>query len=928
MKKQIVVPVIFLLLFTININAQQLTGTIRDAKTNEAIVGATIVIKGTTTGTTTDVDGKFVLKVTQPLPVIVLISYTGYNGEEIKITSLEKPFTVKLKLKQVELKGADITESRISEKEKESPLTVESMDRLAIKECAQTSFYEGLGTLKGVDLTSASLGFTIINTRGFNSTSPVRSLQVIDGVDNQAPGLNFSLGNFLGSSELDVLKVDIISGASSAYYGPNAFNGVISMTTRSPFVQPGLEVSFKAGEQNLYETAIRWAQVFKNKKGDEKFGYKLNIYYMQAKDWEANNSDATQQSKSPEGSPGGYDAVNRYGDEYNAWNDAAKSGYSLSGLAITYRTGYWERDLVDYKAENLKLGTALHYKIKNDVQLMLCSNFGTGTTVYQGDNRYSLKEILFFQNRIELKKENKYFIRAYATNEDAGNSYDAFFTALKLQQSCKVDYDWAKDYTNYWASHYTNYIHNLPGFPQPPPAPWTPKQWEDYVNSINPWLLANYPDSMKLFHSIAHAYADNHIGLPGQSPFIAPGTAAFDSAFKSVTTKLFTEGGSRFYDKSALYHVAGEYKFAPSLMDITMGGNYRMYRPDSKGTIFKDTGNVTITNSEFGIYAGLEKKILNDKLKLNVTGRLDKNENFHYLFSPALSAVYTFNPKQIIRTSFSSAFRNPTLGDQYLYYNVSPLVLLIGNLNGFDSLITVPSIIDAMNTQNPDTLVYFNVKPIRPEEVKTIELGYRTTLFNNLYMDVVAYYSRYKHFIGYKIGALKGYDPSGFIYPNKIYRVATNSEDEVTTRGVAVGLNYYFKKFFAINGNYSYNLLDRGGSTDPLIPAFNTPTNKFNIGLSGRDIDTHLFNKIHIRNIGFNFNYKWIEGFQYEGSPQFTGYVPSYSMVDAQVSYHANKIHSTFKLGSSNLFDKRTFTVYGGPIVGRLAYFSILFEMN
>src|SRR3954471_12671236 len=114
-------------------------------------------------------------------------------------------------------------------------------------------------------MTTASLGFTVINTRGFNSTSPVRSLQIIDGVDNQSPGLNFSLGNFLGSSELDVLKVDMIAGASSAYYGPNAFNGVISMVTRSPFIRPGLEVSLKVGERNLKETAVRWAQAFKNK---------------------------------------------------------------------------------------------------------------------------------------------------------------------------------------------------------------------------------------------------------------------------------------------------------------------------------------------------------------------------------------------------------------------------------------------------------------------------------------------------------------------------------------------------------------------------------------------------------------------------------------------------------------------------------------
>lgn len=80
-----------------------------------------------------------------------------------------------------------------------------------------------------------------MNTRGFNSTSPVRTLQVIDGVDNQSPGLNFSLGNFLGASELDVINQEIVVGASSAYYGPGAFNGVISMTTKDPFKYQGLK---------------------------------------------------------------------------------------------------------------------------------------------------------------------------------------------------------------------------------------------------------------------------------------------------------------------------------------------------------------------------------------------------------------------------------------------------------------------------------------------------------------------------------------------------------------------------------------------------------------------------------------------------------------------------------------------------------------
>jgi iron complex outermembrane receptor protein len=177
----------------------------------------------------------------------------------------------------------------------------------------------------------------------------------------------------------------------------------------------------------------------------------------------------------------------------------------------------------------------------------------------------------------------------------------------------------------------------------------------------------------------------------------------------------------------------------------------------------------------------------------------------------------------------------------------------------------------------------------------------------------------------YKIGADVTYYPFVNQFDiNHIYRVAANATDEVTTRGVAVGLNYYYGKHIMLMGNYSYNVLDRGNSVDPLIPAYNTPENKFNIGLSGRELDTPWLWYL----TGFSINYKWVQGFQYEGSPQFTGYVPEYYMVDVQVNKKIPRTYCTVKFGASNILDNRKFTVYGGPTVGRMAYVSILFELT
>lgn len=893
---------------------QEVNGIVRDAQNNDVLAGVNAVVKGTQTGTVTDDKGIFNIKTNEAYPLTVVISYLGYSSQEITVKSAKR-ITVRLKSNEVNLKDVAVVGTRITEKQKESPLTVESMSRIGIKETPAVSFYDGLGELKGVDLTSASFGFKVLNTRGFNSTSPVRSLQLIDGVDNQSPGLNFSLGNFLGASELDVQKVEMIVGASSAYYGPNAFNGVISMTSRSPFDKPGLEISLKGGEREMFEGALRWAQVLKNKKGEEKFGYKINLYYLRAKDWAADNKSATPQSLNGEHNPGGYDAVNVYGDENISGTDFRTEAYSFPGLISFTRNGYAEKDLVDYNMHNVKAGLALHYKFTPKVEAILASNLGTGTTIYQGDNRYMLKNIWFLQNRLEVRNNNKWFVRAYATNENAGQSYDAYFTALQIQSEARSDKDWIQAYENYWAGHHDiDRVSTLPGFPTLS-ATATKQEQTAWLQSINPFLLNNYYDSLMLWHGKARDSAN----LNG---YFAPGSYQFDTAFAGVTSrKTFGQRGSMFYDRSALYHVQAEYKFTPAFCDVTAGGNFRLYVPNSQGTIFADTNGITIRNWEVGIYAGAEKKFFDDKLKANVTVRVDKNQNFPFLVSPAASFVYQPAKEQYLRLSFSSAVRNPTLADQYLYYQTGRAILL-GNVHGYKGLVTVPSLVAAYNaSQVFDSLQFFDVKPVVPEKVKTIELGYRGTIFDNIYVDVGAYYSWYKDFIGYRVGVsvdtLRLQGAPKIIY-NNAYRIASNAADEVTTMGAAIGLNYYIGKYFAVVTNYSYNKLDRHGSTDPLIPAYNTPENKFNIGVNGRDI----------RNFGFSINYKWVQGFDFEGSPQFTGHIDSYGLVDVQVNRKFPRMYSTLKVGASNVLNNMHYEVYGGPSVGRVAYISLLVELN
>ena len=342
---------------------------------------------------------------------------------------------------------------------------------------------------------------------------------------------------------------------------------------------------------------------------------------------------------------------------------------------------------------------------------------------------------------------------------------------------------------------------------------------------------------------------------------------------------------------------------------------------------------------------------------------MDKNQNFNYLFSPATSIVYKPNEKDIIRLSLSSAIRNPTLTDQYLDYNAGPATL-IGNLNGFgydEYLVTIDAMLDCLaaestTTGNPAGAALKNgrlkIEPIKPEEVKTIEFGFRSTLFDKIYIDASYYYSTYNNFIGYQFGSTyettatkeateedvnlgwaeyigEEIDDYQTIAPTSIqfWRIAANAKERVNTQGFSIGINYYMNENTALNSNYSWNKLINEETSDPLVPAFNTPEHKFNIGFSNKfSLSKKQKNKYNI-----SMNYKWIKGFLFEGSPQFTGMIPTYGLLDGQLNREfdiKNKLILTGKIGVSNLLNNKIFQAYGGPRIGRLVYLSLTLNID
>ncbi|TXI13665.1 MAG: TonB-dependent receptor [Pedobacter sp.] len=879
--------------------AQNITisGTVTDKESGEPLAGVAITVKGKARGTLSNEHGDFKLIITENVPLVLSVTYVGYQTIEQTVTGSTNDLKIQLEAQAVLGQEVVVAASRTPERILESPVSIERVGAAAVRESATPSFYDALVNLKGVESSTQSLTFRSLNTRGFNANGNVRFNQFIDGMDNQAPGLNFSVGNIVGISDLDVESAELIPGASSALYGAGGTNGTLIMTSKSPFKNPGLSFSYKVGMNhvdNLQRSAssfedmsLRFAKVWNNK-----FAFKTNISYIDASDWQAQNyNDFNRLTSSykvgTRATDPNYDGVNVYGDEINYMYTGIPGGSPLNGQTVS-RTGYNEVDLVDYAAKGFKTSNSLHYKFGRGLELIGQANWGTGTSVYTGTARYSLRNFKIGQYKLELKGDN-FFVRAYTTQENSGDTYQATALASLINEAWKSSSTW----------------------------------FLTYAGAYNAARVAGKNDADA--HTAARSAADVGRWLPGGSPF--------ETAKQQIVSRPIGDpkGGAKFNDKSSLYHGEGMYNFTNMLnnaVELIAGASYRFYDLNSEGTLFNDlNGNITI--GEYGGYVQVAKKVLQEKLKLAASGRYDKSQNFDGRVTPRVSAVYTIAHNNNIRVSYQTGFRNPTTQNQYIDLAVGGGLQIIGGLpNLLDKYnlrtqpaYTVASVAQfkasaAAGAPNPALLQTYTFGDFKPESVQAYEVGYKGLLTNKLMVDVAYYYNSFKDYI-LQWDVIQANpttaDPSGLIATPRRFSTVVNSPDQVNMQGVAVGIDYKVGKF-TLSTNGTYNDLVNTNTT--LVTDFNTPKYRFNVGVSSREV---------AKNVGFNVVYRWQD--QYNWSSTFiAGNVPAFGTVDAQVSYRLPAYSTTLKLGGSNILNQYYATSYGNPQVGGMYYVSIVFD--
>jgi iron complex outermembrane recepter protein len=602
-----------------------------------------------------------------------------------------------------------------------------------------------------------------------------------------------------------------------------------------------------------------------------------------------------------------FDGLNLYGDEIELPLPL--------GIGAVHRTGWKEGDLLDNQdAKSMKWDVGLHYRLTDKIELSGNYRFGGGSSIYQGSQKYALRDFTQQFVKLELKGSN-FFVRAYMTATDAGDSYNVAALGTYVNERIKPTQD------------------------TPTQTGWA----TEYVLAYQGAFIAQGVPAAN--HDAARAFADRN------RPDIttAQGLADFKSLAKAVRNDYFQRNpaGAKFIDASRLYHGEFNYNFGDILNDLfefQVGGNFRQYSLFSDGTIFNEdpdegTDFERITINEYGFY-GQASKTLAEALKLTASLRYDKNENFEGQVTPRFSAVYTFNESHNIRASFQTGFRNPDTQAQFIYFDLGTNTLLGSakanaeryglHEGGAYSKADYDAYRATGGTINPNTGAFsggnpalvpqrVNIPYVGPEQLKSFELGYKGLFQNKVLVDLNGYYSIYNDFIGGSdyILAEPTEHQGNFVPAGKVYSPYVNFPEEVTSYGIGLGLSYNLPKGYQITGSYNYATFDDDANDDSEFRAgFNTPENKYTIGIGNRKLT---------KSLGFNVNYRWQDEFLWQ-SDFGSAMIGEFGVFDAQVSYKVTSIKTMVKIGGSNLLGGDYRTNFGGPFVGQQYYISLTFD--
>ncbi|MEM1118995.1 MAG: TonB-dependent receptor [Bacteroidota bacterium] len=279
----------FLLLLSAKLTAQTtVSGFIMDEELNEPLIGANVIIVGTTVGTSTDLDGAYSITSDQPLPWTLEVSYTGFTPKTVTVDGPNPALNISLVSGTLIGQEVVVSASRRREKVQEAPASVSVLSAKKLLGTPQTDAARNLINVPGVQIQQQSAARINIEMRagsGLFGTSvfPIKDYRSLIG-----PGIGTFQSDNSGISNIDLARIEVVRGAGSALYGPGVTSGVVHFITKNPIDHPGTTVQVYGGELNTFGGALRHAT-----KVSDKFGFKVNFQYNRGDEFTLDGTEGT-----------------------------------------------------------------------------------------------------------------------------------------------------------------------------------------------------------------------------------------------------------------------------------------------------------------------------------------------------------------------------------------------------------------------------------------------------------------------------------------------------------------------------------------------------------------------------------------------------------------------------------------------------------
>ena len=553
------------------------------------------------------------------------------------------------------------------------------------------------------------------------------------------------------------------------------------------------------------------------------------------------------------------------------------------------RTGFKEKDLVDYNAENIKIGGSFHHNFNNNLKSIFQLNYAKGSSVYSAQNRFSLNNFSIYNYKAELQSKNM-LLRFSGANENSGETYDAGTLAIQMNEAWKSSELWYQDF-------FTGFITGKLAYAM-----------DDEAASKYGRMVA---DNIDEFGNV----------LDGSKPSLPKSNSdIFNNLKNDAIMKNIANGGARVIDKSAMYNLDFNYNFSDiiSSFNLLFGANFKYTVINSEGSIFYDKPGDPQEIYEIGAFLQYTDSWASERLFPNFSIRMDKNQYFSTRVTPRFSIVYSVNDsnEKFLRASAQTAFRFPSVVDQWTDLFVAPVNVVGGQKVLQDIYDLHDGNIYALDGNNPVLSKpiltnEFNIPNLGPEQVTAFEVGYKG-LYNDkrILFDGYFFYNNYNGFLASQLLAQNPNTPD-----EKRFITTISLDQPVSSYGWAMGLDYRMINNFELSTNVSYN--DVNTVMEPGFQIqFNTPDYRYNISFGNRKIT---------RNLGFNINYRWQNSFLWESSFG-VGTIPQIHNLDAQITYSIDPIKSKIKIGGSNILNNYYTTSFGSASVGALYYISFILD--